>query len=371
MACDKFKGSLTASQVMAAVTGGLRDVAPAVDVRSTLVADGGDGTLEAVRSAGFTLLPVTVTGPTGRPVDTHYATNGDTAVVEMADACGLVRLPGGELAPLTASSRGLGEVVGAVLDAGIRRIVIGVGGSASTDGGAGMLNALGARLLDDAGRDLRDGGGALSELATVDLTGLHPGLAQAELTLASDVDNPLLGHRGAVAVFSAQKGAGWREQQLLERGLSRLAEVLTDHTGGDAAGLAGAGAAGGVGFAAQALLGARFQSGIEFLLQVIGFDEVVAGAALVVTGEGYLDRQTLSGKTPFGVATAARVAGAPVVAVCGGSDLDDADLADIGIKQVFRLSDLEPDLERCMSAAGPLLRQAARLVARRWLHPMS
>jgi glycerate kinase len=363
VACDKFKGSLTAAGVAQAIRAGLADAAPDREVRAVLVADGGDGTLAAAESVGFAHVPVTVSGPTGLPVDSGYAVRAGTAVVELADACGIVHLPRGGLAPLTASSRGLGEVLRAALDreAELTEVVLGIGGSASTDGGAGMLAALGARILDADGHDLPDGGGALARLHTLDLTGLHPRLRELRLTLASDVDNPLLGPSGAVAIFSPQKGAGPAERAVLEAALARFAATVTTLLGRDDTGLPGAGAAGGVGYAAQAVLGARMRPGVELVLELIGFESLCEGAALVVTGEGSLDRQTLMGKTPAGVARAARAHGIPVVAVCGRSLLDSADVAASGIDAVYALTDLEPDRARCMAEAGPLLR---RLTAR-------
>ncbi len=372
VAPDKFKGSLTATEVAAAVAAGLRRAAGDLEVVQHPVADGGDGTLEAALGAGYQRVPVRVSGPLGDPVDTAYAVRDGTAVVEMADACGLVRMPAGRLAPLTASSAGLGEVVRAALDAGCARVVVGIGGSASTDGGAGMLGALGARFLDADGLDLPPGGGALARLDRVDLGRLHPGLARAEVVLATDVDNPLLGTRGAAAVYGPQKGAGAADVEVLEAGLARLSQVLGTATGAGSGGhpaatLPGAGAAGGVGFAALAVLGASARPGIELLLELTGFADAVPGAALVVTGEGSLDRQTLAGKAPAGVAAAARAHGVPVVAVAGRCLLGAAELAGAGISAAYALTDLEPDPARCMTEAAPLLQRLSERVAREWL----
>jgi glycerate kinase len=201
VAPDKFKGSLSAAEVAEAVARGLTAEVPGLDVHTLPVADGGDGTLIAATSAGFDRVPVTASGPTGEPVDTAYGRRGDDAVVEMADVSGLSRLPGGRHRPLTASSRGTGELVRAALTAGARRIVLGIGGSACTDGGAGMLQALGVRLLDDDGREIGDGGAALHSLARVELDGLHASLGGAEIVVACDVDNPLTGPVGAAAVY--------------------------------------------------------------------------------------------------------------------------------------------------------------------------
>lgn len=364
IACDKFKGSLTARQVIEQLEAGLSDGAPGVAVASVIVADGGDGTLDAAEAAGFAPAPLTCAGPTGEPVSTRYVHRGGRAVVEMADACGLMRLPGGLLRPLEASSRGLGQVVRAALDAGADDVVIGIGGSASTDGGAGMLAALGARFLDADGQELPDGGGALGRLDTVDLSGLHPRLAEVSLTVACDVDNPLLGPEGAPAIFGPQKGASPEQVATLDAGLARLAATVVAAGGRDVAHEPGAGAAGGVGWAALAVLGATMRPGIDLVLDLARFDELAARARLVVTGEGSLDRQTLLGKTPAGVARAARRAGVPIVAVCGRALLTDEEAHEAGFGAVYRLTDLEPDEQRCMREAGPLLRALAARLAR-------
>lgn len=364
VACDKFKGSLTAHEVIECLEAGLRDGAPGVEVRSVIIADGGDGTLDAAEVAGFNPEPVQCTGPTGHPVETRYVRRGEAAVVEMADACGLVRLPDGERRALGASSTGLGEVIAAALDAGVRDLVIGIGGSASTDGGAGMLTALGARFLDADGVELPPGGGALTRLASVDLDGLHPALAESRITVACDVDNPLLGERGAAAIFGPQKGANPQDVTLLDAGLARLAALVEPQTGRAAAELPGAGAAGGVGWAALSVLGATMRPGIEIVLGLNDFDAMARGARLVVTGEGSLDLQTLLGKAPAGVARAARRAGVPIVAVCGRALLSEEEAREAGFERLYRLTDLEPDESQCMAHAEELLRRLAADVAR-------
>lgn len=367
VACDKFKGSLTAREVLECIADGLHRADPERAVRTVIVADGGDGTLDAAVAAGFRRVQVTASGPTGEPVETAYAVRDGVAVVEMADACGLVRLPGGKRAPLTASSRGVGEVLAAALDAGVERVVLGVGGSASTDGGAGMLQALGARLLDAQGQPLPAGGGPLADLATLDLSGLHPRLAQVHITLASDVNNPFLGPRGCVSIFAPQKGADAAQLEQLEKALAGFADKVTTATGRDDTGRPGAGAAGGVGYAALAVLRADMRPGIELLLELADFEEALVDAQLVVTGEGSLDEQTLLGKAPAGVAAAARAAGVPVVAVCGRSLLTPEAAAEAGIERVYALTDLESDPRVCMRQADRLLRDLAERVGRE--HP--
>lgn len=327
------------------------------------VADGGDGTLDAALAAGFTRVPVTATGPTGLSVASAIGVRGEEAVIELAAVSGLVLLPQGRFDPLGATSRGTGELIRAALDAGCRRIVLGIGGSASTDGGAGMLQALGARLLDGSGAELARGGAALAALQRVDRSGLDPRLAHAHVVLASDVDNPLLGDRGAAAVYGPQKGATPDDVGVLDAALGRWAALIDP----DAVGLPGAGAAGGVGYGALAVLGAEFRSGIAVVLDLIGFADRLAGAGLVVTGEGLLDEQTLRGKAPVGVAVAAQAAGVPVVAVCGRSELDASALTSAGFRAVYALTDIEPDVEQCMREPAPLLRQLGRRIAEDWL----
>ncbi|MCF3176067.1 glycerate kinase [Streptomyces sioyaensis] len=371
IAADKFKGSLTAVEVAEHVTAGLRRELPGLDVAAVPVADGGDGTVAAALAAGFTRHEARVTGPTGTPVTATFALSGDrTAVVEMAEASGLQHLPDGVFAPLTASTYGTGELLRAALDAGATSIVFGVGGSATTDGGAGMLAALGARLLDADGEPVAPGGGPLRELATADLSGLDPRLATTRIVLASDVDNPLTGPKGAPAVYGPQKGASEADVATLDAALAHYAEVLAQAVGPRAADVAlapGAGAAGGIGYGALVALDAVFRPGIEVMLDVLGFAPALARATFVITGEGSLDAQTLHGKAPAGVAAAARAAGLEVAAVCGRLQLTPEALRAAGIRRAYALTDLEPDPARCMAEAGPLLEQAAERLARDFL----
>lgn len=365
LAPDKFKGSLTAAQVAAAVGAGIRSVRPDAVLDTVPVADGGDGTVAAALAAGYDEVAVKATGPTGEPVTTSFARSGSRAVVELADVSGLVRLPGGRLAPLAASSRGTGEVIAAAVDAGCTEIVLGIGGSACTDGGAGLVSALGVRVLDAAGREVGDGGGALASVAAVDLSGLR--LDGVRLTVACDVDNPLTGPSGAAAVYGPQKGATTEEVGLLDAAPDRWASVVAAATGADHRSAPGAGAAGGVGFAAIALLGASLRPGIDLVLELTGFHDRLRGAGLVVTGEGALDVQTLHGKAPAGVAAAARAAGVPVVAVCGRNTLPPALLRDAGIGSAYALLDLEPDLARCLTGGAALLHTLGATIAERHL----
>ncbi len=369
IAADKFKGSLTAVQVAERVTAGLRRVVPDLEVESLPVADGGDGTVDAAVAAGFERREVRVAGPLGHEVTAAFALRDGTAVVEMAEASGLQRLPAGVFAPLSASTYGSGELLRAALDAGARTIVFGVGGSATTDGGAGMLSALGARFLDAEGEPIAPGGGGLAGLASADLSELDPRLASVEFVLASDVDNPLTGPKGAPAVYGPQKGASPHDVEALDAALAHYARVLEETVGAKAAEYAaspGAGAAGGIGYGAL-LLGARFRAGIEVMLDVLGFAPALEKATLVITGEGSLDEQTLHGKAPAGVAAAARAAGKEVVAVCGRLALPPQALGRAGIRRAYPLTEAEPDVAKCIAEAGPILERVAEGIARDFL----
>lgn len=366
IAADKFKGSLTAVEVAERVTAGIRAVRPEADVTALPVADGGDGTVAAAVAAGFERHEKEVTGPLGAPVTAAFALHGDTAVVEMAEASGLQLMPPGVFAPLTATTYGTGELLGAAVEAGARTIVLGVGGSATTDGGAGMLEALGARFLDVDGDPVPHGGGPLREMVSADLSGLDARLADVDVVLASDVDNPLTGPKGAPAVYGPQKGAGEQDVAVLDTALDHFVSVLGESVGPRAAELAespGAGAAGGIGFGALVGLKATFRPGIEVLLEVLGFAGALDRADVVVTGEGSLDEQTLHGKAPAGVAAAARRQGKPVYAVCGRLAIDAKALQGAGIEHAYALTDLESDPRRCMTNAGPLLEQSAQRLA--------
>ena len=370
VAPDKFKGSLAAAEVADRVVAGLAGGGFAGEIVSLPVADGGDGTVAAAVSAGFRRVELGVRGPVGKNVTASYALRDGTAVIEAAQACGLSLLPAGALAPLTATSRGVGELILTACRMGAKRVVLGVGGVATTDGGAGLVQALGARLTDAKGRELPPGGAALAQLATFDLARLRD-LSGVEFLLASDVDNPLLGSSGAAEVYAAQKGASPAQVELLEAGLRRWADVTDAAVGGSlpVRDAPGAGAAGGIGFAALLFLGARMRPGIELLLELASFGSRLDGARLVITGEGSLDAQTLHGKAPVGVARAAAAhdPAIPVVAVAGRCTLSADQLRTAGIDRAYVLTDIEPDLERCIADAGALVERLAERIAADWL----
>jgi glycerate kinase len=373
IAPDKFKGTLTASEVAMHLAAGLIAAGP-VKTISIPVADGGDGTVDAAIAAGYRRVELGVRGPTGRAVTASFALLDGTAVIEAAQACGLalLRRDGGQLAPLAASTRGVGELIQAAVRMGAKKVIIGLGGTASTDGGAGLITALGGTLRDIRGNDLAAGGGVLPGLGTLDLTRLRD-LSGVEFLLASDVNNPLLGPSGAAAVYAPQKGASPADVATLEAGLARWADVAEAATGKAARDLPGAGAAGGLGFAAQLFLGARMQPGIALLLEMAAFEQHLEGAELVITGEGSLDEQTLRGKAPAGVARAAAAhdPAVPVVAVAGVCSLSAAQLREAGIAAAYALTDVEPDVALCRAGPGPLLERLAGRIAADWLSPGS
>ncbi|MCZ1002663.1 glycerate kinase [Streptomyces mirabilis] len=367
IAADKFKGSLTAVQVAERVMAGLRRVVPGVEVEALPVADGGDGTVDAAVAAGFERREVRVAGPLVTSSPPPSALRGDTAVVEMAEASGLQRLPAGVFAPLTSSTYGSGELLRAALDAGARTIVFGVGGSATTDGGRGCCPRSGRGSWTRRGAG-GSGGAALSDVATADLSGLDPRLSSVDLVLASDVDNPLTGPKGAPAVYGPQKGASPDDVEILDAALGHFAAVLEKSIGSRAAEYAaapGAGAAGGIGYGAL-VLGARFRPGIEVMLDVLGFAPALERATLVITGEGSLDEQTLHGKAPAGWPRP------PCRGQGGRRGVRAPGTAPGGARQGRHparvpLTEVEPDIARCISDAGPILETVAQHIARDFL----
>jgi glycerate kinase len=367
VAPDKFKGSLSAAEVAGHLAAGLTRAAPGTRVTRLPVADGGERTLGAVAGAGFRRIPVRVSGATGVPIESAIAQRGRTAVAEMAAASAL---PGGRPAPLEASL-GTGELIRAALDLVCTEIVLGIGGSTCTDGGAGLLVALGARLLG-ARDDLVPSGAAVGRVEGVALRGLDPRLAGTSFVLASDVDNPLLGNTGAAAAYAPQKGARDEEVRLLEPGLRCWVDAVARALGPAALSVAaapGAGAAGAVGYAALAILGATRRPGIHVVLGLTGFATHVHDAALVITGKGSLDHQMLHGKVPVGVAAAARRAEVPAVAVAGQSVLSPVELARAGLRRIpaHRHRARHPAVHRPARAAAPATSRShrARLAGRR------
>jgi len=368
IAPDSFKESLSARAVAEAIAAGWARVYPDAELLLCPMADGGEGTVDALLSAtGGALQQTGVSGPLGDPVQAHWGLLPNAqAIIEMAEASGLHRVEPGRRDVLAASSYGTGELIRAALDAGVRRIVLGLGGSATNDGGAGLLAALGVRFLDREGQELPLGGAALARLSQIDLTGLDTRLAQVEVMVAADVDNPLCGPRGASAVFGPQKGASPEQVAQLDEALAHYADVMAATLGEDLRDLPGVGAAGGLGFAARAVLRAGFRPGVELVAELSGLAQAVQGADLVITGEGRLDGQSLHGKTPVGVARIARAAGVPVIALAGSLGDGYQRLYAEGIGAAFSLAPGPLSLEQAMQQAADQLSARAADLARLW-----
>ncbi|ARD39690.1 glycerate kinase [Edwardsiella ictaluri] len=369
IAPDSFKESLSAMQVAQAIEQGFREIYPDADYLLLPMADGGEGTVDAMVAAiGGQRIAQTVTGPLGQPVAAFFGWLGDggTAVIEMAAASGLHLVPPGQRDPSITTSYGTGELILAALDRGARRLILGIGGSATNDGGAGMMQALGARLSDAQGEALAYGGGALGELAHIDLTGLDARLAQTDILVACDVDNPLCGPQGASAVFGPQKGATPEQVRRLDTALHRYGTLLEQVSGRSVLRVAGSGAAGGMGAALCSLLNARLRPGIEIVTDALDLAQAVQGASLVITGEGRIDSQTVHGKTPIGVARVAKAAGVPVIALAGGMTPDYGVVHAHGLDAVFSVLCRVSPLEEVLAQAHDNLRVTARNVAAVW-----
>ncbi|WP_273807446.1 MULTISPECIES: glycerate kinase [unclassified Pseudomonas] len=369
VAPDSFKESLSAAGVARALARGLRQALPEAEIIECPLGDGGEGTLDAVLAAtGGKVREARVTGPLGEPVTARWAWLAEqrTAFVEMASASGLELVPRTRRDVLVATSRGTGELLHAALDAGAERLVLAIGGSATNDGGAGLLQALGVRLLDRQGQALGPGGAALAMLASLDVTALHPRLAEVEVIIAADVDNPLCGPQGASQIFGPQKGASPEQVRQLDAALAHFATVAAATLGRDVREQPGAGAAGGVGFAALAFLQATFRPGIEVVAELVGLEGALISADLAVTGEGRLDGQTLRGKTPAGVLRLAQRHGVPVLAVAGSLGEGYDALYEQGLAAAFSLVPGPLSLEEALAQAEVLLERTARDIGRLW-----
>ena len=366
IAPDSYKESLSALEVAQAVEAGFRQVFPDADYVLVPVADGGEGTVDAmVAATGGRKETVTVSGPLGEPVEAFYGLTGegDTAVIEMAAASGLALVPPDRRNPLLTSSRGTGELIRAALDAGARRFILGIGGSATNDGGAGMVQALGARLLDLEGRELDGSGGDLARLERIDVSALDPRLAECRIEVACDVDNPLTGARGASAVFGPQKGATPEMVQALDANLARLARIVERDLGVAVDAVPGAGAAGGMGAAMLAFFGATLKPGIEIVTAAVDLDDHVRDADLVITGEGRIDFQTVHGKTPIGVARVAKRHGKPVIGIAGSLGAEVGVVHAHGIDAVFSVLSKPCTLDEALRDAAANVELTARNVA--------
>ncbi len=363
---DSFKESLTAMEAARAMAQGIENADHDAEVRCLPMADGGEGTARAlVDATGGSMHAVPVHDPLGRPVEGHFVllADGTTAVVETAEASGLALLEAKERNPLIASSYGTGELMLAAVRSGAKRIIVGLGGSATNDAGAGLLQALGVRLLDKNGNDLAHGGAALANLTTIDISTMDPALKNVAITAACDVTNPLTGPTGASAVFGPQKGASKDDVATLDASLAHFAQVIDSQLGVAVNDVPGAGAAGGIGAALKGFLNAEFRPGIAIVIEQSGLDAAAQWADVVFTGEGSIDFQTKFGKTPAGVAETAKRHGKPVIAVAGhiGTGIDE--LHEVGIDAVFGIAPGAASLSELLAdAAANVTRTTEQIV---------
>ena len=369
IAPDSFKDSLSAQGVADAIALGLVEVWPDAQLVKCPMADGGEGTVESILAACEGQLRRTrVKGPLGTTVDAAWGwlPQSLTAIIEMAEASGLQLVPPGQRDACISSTFGTGELIRAALDAGAQRVILAIGGSATNDGGAGAMQALGVKLLDAQGQTLAPGGLALAQLARIDLSDIDPRLTDVRFDIAADVNNPLCGPHGASAIFGPQKGATPAQVEQLDRALGHFAGLCAQVLGNDVRDEPGSGAAGGLGFAAKAFLGAQFKAGVEVVAELVGLADAVKGADLVITGEGRFDAQTLRGKTPFGVARIARQHGVPVIVIAGTLGEGYQALYEHGIDAAFALASGPMTLEQACTEAPRLLRERASDIARVW-----
>jgi glycerate kinase len=339
---------------------------PEAELTTCPLADGGEGTLDVLVEATLgRTVDRAVTGPLGEPRKAPLGILGDgkTAVVEMATASGIVLVPPDHRNPMTTTTAGTGDLIRHALDEGLSRIIVGIGGSATNDGGMGMACSLGVRFLDAGGAELPPGGGGLETLDSIDMAGLDPRIRETEIIVASDVTNPLLGEEGASRVYAHQKGAGPDDLETLERGLAVMAEEVSASIAPGLERRPGAGAAGGLGFGLMAFLGAEVRPGIEVVMEAVGFEDKLSGCSLVVTGEGRLDAQTAYGKTVTGVARAAAKHGIPVLALAGEIAEGAEALRELGITAMLGIARGPLSLEESMRLAGPLLERTSRELA--------
>ena len=367
IAPDSYKGCLSALEVAKAMERGVLSVFPSAEVRKIPIADGGEGTVAAlVTATNGQLRQTEVTDPLGNKIIAHWGVLGDgrTAVIEMAAASGLPLVPKEKRDPRVTTTYGTGELIKAALAEGLAKIIIGIGGSATNDGGTGMARALGVRFLDAAGQEVAAGGGSLAEICQIDTTGLDPRLKNTEIVVACDVDNTLCGTRGASAVFGPQKGATPEMVQQLDAGLAKYASCARQATGRDVAEKAGAGAAGGLGAGLMFFTPAQLKPGVEIVLDAVGFSDIVRDADFVITGEGRTDFQTAFGKAPVGVAKVAKTHGAPVFCISGGLGEGADDVLAQGIDAVMSICDRPLSLEECMAAGAQLIEPAAARLSR-------
>lgn len=362
VAPDSFKGSASAKEVAQAIADGLKTALPKAEFDLVPMADGGEGTVEAlVAATNGKIITKRVTGPLGEPVDAFFGILGDeeTAVIEMAAAAGLHLVPPEKRNPFITTTYGVGELIRAALDAGCKRIIVGIGGSATNDGGAGMVQALGAKLLDEKGNEIGFGGGELGKLTKIDISGLDNRLKETEILVACDVTNPLTGPNGASAVYGPQKGATPEMVKLLDENLSHYAAIIRRSLGVDVESVPGAGAAGGLGAGLMAFCQAILKRGVELVIQAVGLDERVRSSDLVITGEGKLDFQTGFGKVPYGVAQVAKRYGKLVIAIAGQLGEGSEKCREWGIDACFAIVNRPMSEQEAMAETLLLLKRTA------------
>lgn len=369
IAPDSFKESLSAAGVAQAIAAGIAVALPTAQTVCVPMADGGEGTLDAVLAVtGGQRRELMVNDALGRPRCAHWGWLPDqTGIIEMASAAGLEHIAPADRDPLRADTDGVGQLVAAALDAGATRIVLTAGGSATNDAGAGMLRALGMRFLDATGKELPAGGQALVHLATINASQLDPRLQNVDVVVATDVRNPLCGTNGASAIFGPQKGATPDMVQALDRALAKFAQVTAATTGTDRQNEPGAGAAGGLGFAAMAWMNASTRPGVEVVAELANLKEAIAPADLVITGEGRMDAQTLQGKTPWGVMQIAKAHRVPVIALVGSLGEGYQALYEAGLTAAFSLANGPIELDRALTQAPALLQARSTDIMRLWL----
>jgi len=367
VAPDSFKGSLTALKVADAIRDGIKRVVPEAEIDEVPMADGGEGTVQAlVDATDGQMITEEVCDPLGNQIEADFGILGDgvTAVIEMAAASGLPLVPEARRNPMFTTTYGTGELIRAALDRGCRKLIVGIGGSATVDGGAGMAQALGARLLDKNGDEVSRGGGGLENLDRIDVSKLDPRITESATVVACDVDNPLIGPRGGPEVYGPQKGATPEMVRKLDEYLDKYADIIKRDLGADVKEVPGAGAAGGLGAGLMAFLNAELRSGIDIVIEASGLEQHLKGADLVITGEGKIDRQTIYGKTPIGVARAAKKYGIPVIGIGGGISEDASVVYENGIDALMSIISYPMSLEAAMARAYDLLADAAERAIR-------
>ncbi|MBP3950175.1 glycerate kinase [Bacillus suaedae] len=366
IAPDSFKESLTALEAANAIEEGLKEVLPDVQYVKIPMADGGEGTVQSlVDATAGTIENVTVTGPLGEEVEAFYGLLGDgkTAVIEMAAASGLEIVPMEKRDPMSTTTFGTGQLIAAALDKGVERMIIGIGGSATNDGGAGMVQALGGKLLDSQGAPIPFGGAGLAKLDRIDLSELDQRLSGVKVDVACDVDNPLTGPKGASSIYGPQKGATAEQIIQLDSNLAHFAEVIKRDLGKDIKDIPGAGAAGGLGAGLLAFLPSELKRGGELVIEAIKLDEAVSDADLVITGEGGINHQTIHGKTPICVARTAKKYGVPVIALAGSLTNEYKNVHNHGIDAVFSIVPGAVTLEKALEHGYENVKNTARNVA--------